>query len=83
MSKDRFQGTFEINDGYAGGRRPQHFSVSVHDLHDDMTDEDLRRFYEEEAEEHFRQNFGISVSRSDEFVAWAREKLSAAEQKDA
>lgn len=80
MSNDQFHGTFDIADGYAGGRRPQHFVVSVQDLHDDMTDDDLRQFYEDEAEAHFRQNFGISVSRSDEFVAWARAKLNAAEE---
>ena len=78
MSKDKFQGVFEIDDGYAGGRRPQHFTVNVGDLADDMTDDDLREFYEQEAEDHFRHNIVISVSLVDDFVAWAREKLNAA-----
>jgi hypothetical protein len=82
MSKDQFKGTFEIADGYGGRSRPQYFSVSAHDLDDDMTDEELRCFFFVKAEEYFRENIGIIVTGSDEFVAWAREKLSAAREND-
>lgn len=79
MSQEYFQGQFEIEDGYAGGARPQYFRIGDSVLADDMTDDDLRALYGQEAEEHFRMNFGVTTKRADEFVAWARKKIGELE----
>ena len=76
MSDDKFQGRYQVDDGYAGGSRPQHFTVNEWELEDDMTDADLERLYEELAEDHFRENISFSLSRSADFVEWAKKKLA-------
>jgi hypothetical protein len=73
---ERFKGMYEVADGYVGGSRPQFFSVHAGDLEDDMTDEDLERLYEEEAQAHFEQHIAPNVSRVAEFVAWARAQIA-------
>lgn len=75
MSK--FKGSYQVEDGYVCGSRPQYFSIEEHDFEEDMSDEDLARFYEESAEEAFRQNIYISIERCGEFVAWARAAIEA------
>ncbi len=72
---DYFSGEYEINDGYAGGSRPQHFRVDAHDLDDEMSDEELEDFYYEAAYEHFKQNIDVTVTDAGEFVEWAKEQL--------
>lgn len=76
MSK-KFQGRYGVNDGYAGGARPHHFTVYDYELEDDMTDDQLERLYEEAVEESFAQNITPYPERVDEFIAWAREQLAA------
>lgn len=77
-----FRAMYEIDDGYAGGARPQYFAIRPDELEEDMTDDDLEAFYEESCDEHMRQNIGCSPSRVDEFVEWAREVLAARQQED-
>ena len=73
MSKrNEFRGTYEVDDGYAGKSRPQHFKVGASDIDNAMSEEDLRDLYNECARDHFEQNIGIEISKEDEFLAWAR-----------
>ena len=74
MSK-KFNATYGVDDGYAGGSRPQHFTIHADDLDDDMTDEELQNFFHESMQEHFEQTVSPYAKNSDDFVAWAREQL--------
>ena len=55
-----FRAKYEIEDGYAGGSRPQNFKISAADLEDDMTPSDLEDLYMELCEEHMHDNIGCS-----------------------
>lgn len=76
----RFTGQYAIDDGYVGGDRTQYFSIDASELDDEMTDDELINFYEETAEDCFRQSIGITTRRRDEFVAWARAALNSREK---
>lgn len=75
-TEDRFQGVYEVQDGYVSGSRPKYFRIAASDVEDDMSDDDLERLYEEEAQHHFEQNVSPAVGRVDEFVAWAKNVIS-------
>lgn len=78
MSK--FNGAYEINDGYAGKSRPQSFSVSSNEIDDDMTEDEIRELYANLAEADFQARITVSVSREDAFVSWALEQLEARQE---
>ena len=73
----RFEGEYEIDDGYCGGARPQYFTVDEQDIDDDMSDSDLEELYEEAAQEHFEEHFERNISFHlhdvEGFVEWAKE----------
>ena len=71
-----FEARYQVEDGYAGGTRPQYFTIDAGDLEDDMTDDELESLYHEKCEEDMRQKIGCGPNRIDEFVAWAREQLN-------
>ena len=75
MDREKFQGKYEVSDGYVGGSRPKYFSVFADDLEDDMTDDALENLYEESAYEHFLGNVNCDTYRKDEFIAWAKEVI--------
>ena len=75
MSDEKFQGMYQVSDGYVSGSRPKYFSVSSDDIGDDATEEDLANLYEELAYEDFLQNVNCDTSRSNEFVEWAKQIL--------
>ena len=75
MSK-QFRGRYEIDDGYAGGARPQYFTVDADDLEDDMTDEDIAALYDAQATEAFHNNVTCSATDGDKFLAWARGQIA-------
>lgn len=75
MSKT-FQGRYQVQDGYAGGSRPQHVTIDAGDIEDDATDDELIRFYEDSIQDHFEKNISPGIQRTDEFVSWAREQLA-------
>lgn len=83
MSDAKFQGTYEVDDGYVSGGRPLHFKVFTGDLEslpDDPSDDDIVSLYEDLAREAFEEHVSQSVRRVDEFVAWARERISEAKE---
>jgi hypothetical protein len=80
MSKEKFEARYKVEDGYAGGARPQYFKISADELDDEMTDEQLIEFYEDAVQADFEERISPGAERVDEFVAWAREQLAARSQ---
>lgn len=72
----KFQATYGISDGYAGGDRPHHFSISSDEIEDDMTDEDLKTLYTDYVQDDFNDKIYPVPRKVDEFVAWAREQIN-------
>lgn len=73
---EKFKARYQVQDGYAGGARPQHFIIGADDLNDDMTDEQLMEFYESSVQDHYNEKVSPGAERIDEFVAWARTQLA-------
>lgn len=71
-----FQGQYQVDDGYVGASRPQHFPVFMDDIEDDMTDDQLESLYEDLAYEHFLQNVSCITSRLGEFKVWAKKVMA-------
>ena len=76
-TEDKFKGRYEVNDGYAGGARPHHFTIRADDLGEGMDDEALEAFYEEAVQDHFEQHITPCSERLDEFIAWAKDRIAA------
>lgn len=76
MSTETFEARYQVDDGYAGGSRPQHFRVHPSEIQDDMSDEEIADLYTEMCEEDMRQKIGCSPERIDKFVKWARDVLN-------
>ena len=72
MSKMSFECRYEIGDGYVGKARPLCFNISAEDIEDDMETEDLIEIFQEEMEEHFRQNVQPGEINQDDFLEWAK-----------
>lgn len=81
---DGFCATYEIEDGYAGGARPQRFAVRPDDIEEDMSEGDLRDLLIEMAEEDMRQKTNVAISDRDfeSFLEWAR-KVQAEREAEA
>lgn len=75
-NNEKFKGKYTVADGYAGGARPQYFTVDADDLVDEMSDSQLIEFYEETMQQAFEERIHPESDRVDEFVAWAREQLA-------
>lgn len=73
---EKFQGRYQVQDGYAGGARPKYVTICADDLEEDMTDDELVEFYEDEIQRHYEENVSPGAERVDEFVSWAREQLA-------
>jgi hypothetical protein len=71
----RFEGEYEVEDGYCGGARPQYFTVDEQDIDDDMSDSDLEELYKDVAQEHFEQNISFHLHDVEGFVEWAKERI--------
>jgi hypothetical protein len=72
---EKFQGRYQVQDGYVGGARLQHVSIDADGIEDDMTDKELIAYYEDAIQQHFEENVTPGADRVDEFVSWAREQL--------
>lgn len=75
--KQTFEARYQVDDGYAGGARPQAFEISAEDIEDDMSESDLQDLYHTMCEEDMQQRIGCCVMRVDEFVEWAQSVISA------
>lgn len=69
-----FKAKYEVDDGYAGGSRPQGFSIGAGDVEfdPDITDEKLADLFYEMVDEDMKQRISACNVNVDEFIAWAR-----------
>lgn len=71
--KDKFEGQYQVEDGYVGGSRPHYFTVRARDIDVDETEESLNILYDDLVQEHFTQSISPYGKNRAEFVAWAQE----------
>jgi hypothetical protein len=84
MSKDKFTAKYEVDDGYAGGSRPQSFTIREgdYDFEPSMTDAQLSDLFYEMVDEEMRQKITACNVNVNEFIAWARSTVPHPERKD-
>jgi hypothetical protein len=73
---DKFEVTWEADDGYAGGSAPHHFTISADGVEGDMTDEEIREWFWEAVQEDFNQNVHPTSEDEDAFVGWVKKAKS-------
>lgn len=78
--EDSFKVTYNVDDGYVGGDRPQHLKISAEYLWDDSTDETLMELFWESIQEHFTRNCHPYTAQEGEFLLWAKEQLKARQE---
>lgn len=82
----RFQGQFEVEDGYAGGSRPQFFNVELSDAEYELppnpSDGQIEDWYYEQARYAFEQKIGFYTKNNAELIAAVRDVLSQQENED-
>lgn len=71
---DKFKVKYQVADGYAGGARPQSFTVGTGWIEDDMTDQDLANALDELIQEDFEQRISWSGINYDDVLEWAKSK---------
>jgi len=69
---------YHIEDGYAGGSRPQSFDVESSDFGDldDLDDTQISDQIVEMANEDMRQRFGVSINNLDEAIAEVKDAIA-------
>jgi hypothetical protein len=84
LSENTFEAQYQVEDGYVTGARPQRFKIHVEDLENDASDDALREFYDNEVDEHFKNNEKIypSSEKVDQFVAWAKAQIAHRKELD-
>ena len=78
MSDDRFECSYEVNDGYVGGGRPLYFTIHESDIEDDIEDmeeDDLSELFDEAMQEEFDNNIGPGEINKESFIEWAKDKI--------
>jgi len=83
MSDSEFSVTWEADDGYCGGSRPQHFEIPSDVLDPSMDEKALRELFWEEVKTDFNQRVEPVCDQEEEFVEWAKERIAAMEADDA
>lgn len=76
MSSKVFRARYHVYDGYVGRTRPRYFDINAEHLSDNMTEDDLVRFYENAVQFNFIENVGPLPERIEDFIAWARTILN-------
>jgi len=79
---DEFSIEWEVEDGYAGGRRPQTCDVNADMLDYEMLDDDLEELYNDIIMEEFMQNISGNGTNLEAFQAWAKQALAARKEED-
>lgn len=69
---NKFEGRYQVADGYAGGARPMYFSIYPEDVADEDNEASLSGLYEELMVQHFRENVYAEGSNESEFIEWAK-----------
>lgn len=82
MSEDRFEVTWETDDGYVGGSRPHHFNIQEDDLSDDETDTSLSALFQDMMQADFEQTVSPYSGDEEEFIEWAKQRLAERSQSE-
>jgi len=77
MTSKTFRGRYQVQDGYAGGARPKYVEIHADELEDDMDDAAIIELYEAIIQTDFEEKVTPAAERTDEFLVWAHEQLSA------
>lgn len=77
-----FKARYEVNDGYAGGSRPQSFKIREGDYFfgENPTDDQILEVLYGAVEEDMHQKIGFHKVNESEFIEWAREQIKAEAQ---
>ena len=81
LPENTFEAEYQVEDGYVTGARPQTFLIdaeNLEDLSNDASDEAIEAFYDNEVDEHFKDNKRIypSSKKVDQFVIWAKAQIA-------
>jgi hypothetical protein len=71
--------TWEIEDGYCGGARPQSSDLSFEDFEEDMSYEEITDRVWELVEEDFKQSISFDIDNLDDLVHKIQEHLEERE----
>ena len=74
---EKFEVTWEADDGYVGGSRPHHLCIREDDLEDDWDDKQLRDYFWESVQSDFEQQVSPVSEDEEKFIEWARERIKA------
>lgn len=80
--KDKFQVCYEIEDGYVGKSRPQHFNFYASDLEDDFEEENIEMILEECTQTDFENKISWYITNKDEFIEWAIDVIKQMNKKE-
>lgn len=69
--------TYQVDDGYIGGSRPQRMSIDIDELPDDSDMSDVRDYVERAIQEDFNQKISWSCESLDDVVSQLHEALHA------
>jgi hypothetical protein len=78
MSRERIEMTWQVQDGYAGGRRPQTVRIDVGNFEPSATDEEIRDGIMQDIENEFAEKVHAAWDEKDmnECVAAVRRALA-------
>lgn len=71
---DKFEVTWEAEDGYCGGSRPHHLTISPDDFDVDDDENALRKMFWDQIQVDFEQKVNPFSDQEAEFIAWAKEQ---------
>lgn len=71
---EKFKVQYEVQDGYAGARRPQTFTTDDSWIEWNMSDEDLEFELAEVIQTDFENRISWTLSNRDEVLEWAKNK---------
>lgn len=74
---EKFEATWEAEDGYVGGSRPHHVSIRADELDEDMDDEQLKNLFWEAIQSDFEQRCSPVSEDEGKFLEWAKEQIAA------
>lgn len=73
---EKFEARYEVEDGYCGRSRPQHFMIDSSEIEDDMNLDGLKKLYFDMIQDDFDRNISAGAERVDEFVEWAEDVIN-------
>lgn len=77
MRTGRFNVSWEAEDGYCGGGRPQHCYIHADEIEPEMSENDLRTLFCDTVQADFENRVSWTSGDEDKFVEWAKQIQSA------